>query len=78
MTHKHRLYLKPMEKLQMQKLNSVSVEEYEIDDALDKEYKPGLYKQTESFLKKLDDGKKITIQEHLKHTEIYAQMEKKS
>lgn len=66
-----------MEKLQMQKLNSVSVEEYEIDDALDKEYKPGLYKQTESFLKKLDDGKKITIQEHLKHTEIYAQMEKK-
>ena len=53
------------------------MEEYEIDDALDKEYKPGLYKQTESFLKKLDDGKKITIQEHLKHTEIYAQMEKK-
>lgn len=78
MTHKHRLYLKPMEKLQVQELNSVAVEECEIDDALDREYKPGLYKQTESFLKKLDDGKKITIQEHLKHTEIYAQMEKMS
>lgn len=78
MTHNHRLYFKPMEKLQIQELNSVIVEECEIDDDLDREFKPGLYKQVESFLKNINDGKKITIQQQLKHMEIYAKMEKKT
>lgn len=75
MTHKHRLYLKPMEKLQIQKLNSVAVEECEIDDALDIEFKPGLYKQVESFFNDEDDGKKINIQQQMRHMEIYAKIE---
>jgi predicted dehydrogenase len=49
-TPKHRLIFKPMETLQIQKIGSVAVEPVEIDDRLDKEFKPGLFKQTEAFL----------------------------
>ena len=50
MTAHRRIYLKPMESLQIQQLNSVRVDQYEIDDSLDKAFKPGLYLQTEAFI----------------------------
>jgi predicted dehydrogenase len=50
MTNQHRLILRPLEKLQIQKKGSVAIEEFLIDDVLDKKFKPGLYKQTEAFL----------------------------
>ncbi|MEZ8882901.1 Gfo/Idh/MocA family oxidoreductase [Vibrio sp. 10N.222.54.F6] len=50
LTSAHRLIFRPMEKLQIQKLGSVSIEPVEVDDFLDNTYKPGLYKQTEAFL----------------------------
>jgi predicted dehydrogenase len=51
LTNNHRLYFKPLEKLQIQKKGSVQLEFVEIDDSLDTQYKPGLYLQTASFLK---------------------------
>lgn len=50
LTKKHRLYFKPMETLQMQVIGSVKVESVLIDDSLDKQFKPGFYLQTQSFL----------------------------
>lgn len=50
LTSKHRIYLKPMEQLQMQDKGSVKVYPVEIDDHLDKEFKPGFYLETKSFL----------------------------
>jgi predicted dehydrogenase len=50
LTKKNRLYLKPMEILQIQQLGSVDIKVVEINDKLDKEFKPGLYLQTKSFL----------------------------
>jgi predicted dehydrogenase len=50
LTKKHRLYFKPMEKLQIQELGSVAVNPVEVDDSLDIEFKPGLYLQTKSFI----------------------------
>lgn len=50
LTRKHRLIFRPLEKLQIQKIGSVAVEMVEIDDSLDKEFKPGLYKQVEVFV----------------------------
>ena len=50
LTKKHRLYLKPMETLQIQELASVNINSVELDDMLDKEFKPGLYLQTKAFL----------------------------
>lgn len=46
----HRIYLKPMEQLQLQDKGSVRVYPVEIDDHLDKEFKPGFYMETKVFL----------------------------
>lgn len=51
LTKEHRLILRPMEKLQIQKRGSIAQEfDDNIDYTLDSEFKPGLYLQTESFL----------------------------
>ena len=50
LTNKHRLYFKPMESLQIQELGSVAVNPVQIDDTIDKKFKPGLYIQTKLFV----------------------------
>lgn len=70
LTRKHRLYLRPMEKLAIQRIGSVQLEEVDIDDTLDKEFKPGLYKQMEAFLQK-DFSKMATIGEQSVCMDIY-------
>lgn len=50
LTTQHRIYLKPMEQLQLQDKGSVTVYPVEIDDHLDKEFKPGFYLETKAFL----------------------------
>lgn len=50
LTSQHRLYLRPMESLQIQNLGSVAINPVEIDDHLDKEFKPGFYLETKAFL----------------------------
>lgn len=51
LTMNHRLILRPMEKLQIQKRGTINQEFVEtIDYTLDDMYKPGLYRQTEHFL----------------------------
>jgi predicted dehydrogenase len=75
LTNLHRLYLKPIEQLQIQQIGSVKVEPVEIDDTLDKEFKPGLFRMVEAFLNNVKDDKTITIQDQLKHMEIYNKME---
>lgn len=75
LTPKHRLYLRPMEQLAMQNIGTVKVEAVEIDDELDKQFKPGLYKQTEAFLKDLDDGKRLSLKEQLEHMDYFVDIE---
>lgn len=53
LTSLHRIYLKPMEQLQLQDKGSVKIYSVEIDDHLDKEFKSGFYLETKAFL----DGK---------------------
>ncbi len=51
LTNNHRLIFKPLEKLQVQKINSVAVNMHEdIDYSLDEKFKPGLYLQLKNFL----------------------------
>ncbi len=52
LTRKNRLIFKPMETLQIQVLGSVAVNPVELDDQLDKDFKPGFYLQTKAFLEK--------------------------
>ena len=49
-TRKHRLILRPLENLYIQKIGSLNYEEIILDDSLDHKFKPGLYKQVETFL----------------------------
>jgi predicted dehydrogenase len=67
-TAKRRFYLKPMEKLFAQKLGTVSLEEIEIDDTLDRDYKPGIYSQVQKFLNG-DCQELCTIEEQRKSYE---------
>lgn len=50
MTRRRRLIFRPMEQLHVMNLGSVNIEKIELNDDLDKKFKPGLYLQTQSFL----------------------------
>lgn len=64
MTPKRRLVLRPLETLQEQALGSFELRPVPLDDAYDREYKPGLRRQVEAFL---DGGEGLlTIAEHAK------------
>ena len=62
LTKKNRLLFKPMESLQIQQIGSVAVNPVEIDDSLDKKFKPGLFLQTKAFLEN-DFSRFCTLQE---------------
>jgi len=51
LTNKNRYVMKPMEQLFVQKRGSIALEKIELKDELDQDFKPGLYKQVEAFLK---------------------------
>jgi predicted dehydrogenase len=50
LTRRHRLILRPLEDLYIQKIGSLISEKVIFDDSLDHKFKPGLYKQVESFI----------------------------
>lgn len=65
-TSQHRIYLKPMEQLQLQDKGSVKVNPVEIDDHLDKEFKPGFYLETKAFLEK-EQERLCSIEQQQQH-----------
>ena len=65
LTNKHRLYLRPMEKLYIQNINSVELNEVKIDDSIDSEFKPGLYNQCIDFLSEKPSDKLKTIEKQM-------------
>ena len=73
LTKKHRLILRPMEQLQIQQIDSVVLTPVEIDEQLDKAFKPGLYLQVEAFLTN-DTSRLCDIEQQLKMTRVYSQM----
>jgi predicted dehydrogenase len=80
LTAKHRLILRPLEKLQVQDIGSVSVNEYPLEDSLDTEFKPGLYKQVETFLglsrSEEDMNSMISIDGQTEMIDIYKKIER--
>jgi predicted dehydrogenase len=69
----HRIYLKPMEQLQLQDKGSVKVYPIEIDDHLDKDFKPGFYLETKAFLEG-DYSRLCSLKEQEKHMTIYSKI----
>jgi len=73
LTKENRYIFRPMESLLVQKKGTIPQVIVEIDDAIDKQFKPGLYKQVESFLSS-DTGCLCSIDEQLAMFEIYEMM----
>lgn len=73
LTANYRLIFRPMESLQLMRKGSVRIEPVEIDDALDKAFKPGLYEQVSRFLEKRVDGF-CTIKDQVNNWNFYSKM----
>lgn len=69
-TQARRLRLQPMEQL-YESVDGVTETQVELDDAVDRRFKPGLLLQVEAFLKGEDD-RLCSIQEHSTMMEIYS------
>lgn len=69
MTPKSKLIFKPLEKLHIQKIGSMAVEEILLNDELDKKFKPGIYRQTQSFLS--DNKNLMTIEGQVENLKYY-------
>ena len=74
MTKANRLIFRPMETLQIQKMGSFAIEKVEIEDELDRLYKPGLFLETKEFLENPENPRFLTIQEQAEHMKCYFQM----
>jgi len=73
-TRKNRLIFRPMEKLQVQKIGSVVVEDVQnIDYKLDLTYKPGLFLQTKAFLEG-NYSRLCSLDEQISALELYAKI----
>jgi predicted dehydrogenase len=73
LTRKRRFIFRPMESLQVTHLASTKVEPVVLNDKLDVNFKPGLYRQTQAFL----DGKPemfCTLAEQERMIAVYAKM----
>lgn len=68
-TAAHRYIFRPLEKLSVQQIGSVAIEDVAIDDTLDVQYKPGLWREVESFLGDTHDLP--TIAEQVEMLKIY-------
>lgn len=73
LTKENRYVFRPMEALQVQKRGTIPLVPVEVDDALDKEFKPGLFKQVEAFLD--DDARLLcSLEEQCSLFPIYEKM----
>jgi len=71
MTRRHRLVLKPLESLQRIVLGSVEATPVSLPDDLDTRFKPGLYRQTDAFLRG-DTSRLCTLDEQAENLAVYA------
>lgn len=77
LTSLHRIYLRPMEKISVQDIGSIAINEIVCDNSLDISFKPGLYLQTKAFLSG-DYSRLCTLDEQIRHVEtIYMKISKR-
>lgn len=71
-TLNHKLFLRPLEKLQIQALDSFEIKDVKIDDSVDIKYKPGIFREVQSFLG--DKRNLCTISEQVENLKFYKQI----
>jgi predicted dehydrogenase len=78
LTAKHRLIFRPMEQLHIQQMKSVAIEKVNIDDSLDMQYKPGLYRQVDAFLSHSMEDRFLAVHDQVRQCTHYKQIQNKS
>lgn len=73
MTRSRRLIFRPLETLQVLSIGSLEVVPVPIDDQIDRDFKPGLYEQTRSFLLE-ENGVACTLDEQIENMHMYEQI----
>lgn len=76
-TSKHRLIMCPLEKLKIQNIGEIAISDVEIDDQVDKDFKPGFLKQVEAFLDHKMDQNLIDLRTHYLRAGYYNQIYQK-
>ncbi|MDR2590981.1 MAG: hypothetical protein LBC71_08375 [Oscillospiraceae bacterium] len=71
LTRKRRFIFRPLEQLHIQKIGSVAIEKYHIDDTIDIEFKPGLYREVDAFFSGDGLERLPTVNEQLANYEYY-------
>jgi len=72
LTRKHRLIFRPLEKLQVQNLGSMQISFVKLDDQIDEQYKPGLYREVEAFMKGDSSGAHLcSLDEQAEDVDFY-------
>ena len=74
LTSQRRFIFKPLEKLQIQKIGSVAVEEYTLDNQQDLNFKPGLHNQVKAFLNN-ETGILVTLAEQAENLKWFKNIE---
>ena len=70
LTKKNRYIFKPLEKLDIQQIGTLSSTKCLIDDDIDKKFKPGLFHQVKSFLNN-DDKEICRLKDHINNLYFY-------
>ena len=73
LTNENRYVFRPMESLQVQKRGTIPLINIQVDDELDKEFKPGLFKQVEAFICN-ENSRLCSIHEHFILFPFYEKM----
>ena len=74
MTKFHRIILKPLELIKIQKKDTINITEHIFNNEDDLNFKPGIFKQVLSFLSKEKEGL-LTLEEHFLITkDIYSKI----
>ena len=73
-TSKHRLIFRPLERLQIMDVGTVNICNPEIDYSVDVSYKPGLFKEIESFVFGNNRSRLCTIDEQFKMIPVYREI----
>ncbi|MDC3163442.1 hypothetical protein OA537_01585 [Pelagibacteraceae bacterium] len=76
-TNKNRYIFKPLERLKVQKIKSLAIDEVDsIDYKLDSNYKPGLYELTKNFLYNKQNSSLCTLDEQIYNIKSYNKIAK--
>jgi predicted dehydrogenase len=73
LTNKRRIYLKPLEGIDIQLKGAIALQPHSFDDQSDKDFKPGLFKQVEAFVNY--DSCLLNLKNHIQNSkEIYSKI----